>query len=152
MPEVVDHLAGVAGERRPGDDAADRRGRVGLLGGQAARGERSAEWLPAIAPLPAASAPIPVPPVPLVDRERELDRIADLLSDPMCRLITIVGVGGIGKTHLALEAAQREAQRVRAGLAGTHSHTSAICRSSFFRCAFVSVAAFSLASAAWRRA
>lgn len=41
----------------------------------------------------------------LFGRKPELTRIHQQLADPTCRLITIVGVGGIGKTHLALHAA-----------------------------------------------
>src|SRR3712207_7378405 len=35
----------------------------------------------------------------------ELAELADLLGNPTCRLVTIVGPGGIGKTRLALQAA-----------------------------------------------
>ncbi|MBU3067509.1 AAA family ATPase [Nocardia sp. NEAU-G5] len=41
-----------------------------------------------------------------VGRDRELDRIASLLSDS-ARLITLVGSGGIGKTRLAMAVARR---------------------------------------------
>jgi predicted ATPase/DNA-binding SARP family transcriptional activator/Tfp pilus assembly protein PilF len=40
-----------------------------------------------------------------VGREKELAEIADLLSNPDCRLVTVFGPGGIGKTRLALQAA-----------------------------------------------
>jgi predicted ATPase/DNA-binding CsgD family transcriptional regulator len=43
---------------------------------------------------------------PFVGRTRELVEIADLLVNPDCRLLTLVGPGGVGKTRLALEAAQ----------------------------------------------
>ena len=40
-------------------------------------------------------------------REQELANILDRLQDPDCRLLTLVGPGGIGKTRLAIETAQR---------------------------------------------
>src|SRR5262245_20495302 len=42
-----------------------------------------------------------------VGREVELSELARLLADPACRLLTLVGPGGIGKTRLAIEAAAR---------------------------------------------
>ena len=41
-----------------------------------------------------------------VGREGELSEIATLLADPACRLVSLVGPGGMGKTSLALEAAR----------------------------------------------
>jgi predicted ATPase/DNA-binding CsgD family transcriptional regulator len=49
---------------------------------------------------------LPNQPTPFVGRLTELDDIATLLARPTCRLLTLVGLGGIGKTRLALEAAQ----------------------------------------------
>jgi len=50
---------------------------------------------------------LPVQPTPFIGREKELSEIEKLLSDPSCRLLTLVGPGGIGKTRLALEAASQ---------------------------------------------
>ncbi len=58
---------------------------------------------------------LPAQPTPLVGRAGELAEIDRLLSDPACRLLTLVGPGGIGKTRLALQAA---ADRAAAFLEG----------------------------------
>ena len=52
---------------------------------------------------------LPVRATPLVGRGAELATIGERLSDPTCRLLTVVGPGGIGKTSLAIEAAQQAA-------------------------------------------
>ncbi|MGD2176341.1 MAG: tetratricopeptide repeat protein [Anaerolineae bacterium] len=50
---------------------------------------------------------LPVQATPFVGREEELDEIRHLLLDrPECRILTLVGPGGIGKTRLALRAAE----------------------------------------------
>ncbi len=48
---------------------------------------------------------LPHPLTPFVGRERELADLGRLLRDPACRLVTLVGPGGFGKTRLALQAA-----------------------------------------------
>jgi predicted ATPase len=42
---------------------------------------------------------------PFIGRERELQELGRLIADPDCRLITLVGPGGMGKTRLAVQAA-----------------------------------------------
>ncbi|HVN13987.1 MAG TPA: DUF4062 domain-containing protein [Kineosporiaceae bacterium] len=59
-------------------------------------------------------APLPVPPMPIVGRDRETDTVLELLRDPAVRLVTLLGPGGIGKTRLALEVARRLAAPVTA--------------------------------------
>ena len=46
---------------------------------------------------------LPIQPTPFVGRGAVLAEIADRLQDPDCRLLTLVGPGGSGKTRLALE-------------------------------------------------
>ena len=46
---------------------------------------------------------LPRQPTPFVGRSRELTMIQLRLQEPACRLLTLVGPGGIGKTRLALE-------------------------------------------------
>jgi predicted ATPase/DNA-binding SARP family transcriptional activator len=54
---------------------------------------------------------LPAQPTPLVGRTAELATLHRLLDQPDCRLLTLLGPGGIGKTRLALQvAAQRQAQ------------------------------------------
>jgi predicted ATPase/transcriptional regulator with XRE-family HTH domain len=50
---------------------------------------------------------LPAQPSPLIGREAELGELGALLASPDCRLVTIVGPGGIGKTRLALAVAER---------------------------------------------
>jgi predicted ATPase/DNA-binding XRE family transcriptional regulator len=81
-----------------------------------ARGERESENLEKITPsqpgigeirMQNNRARIPVPPTPLVGRENEMEEIVRMLREPDCRLLTLIGGGGIGKTRLCLEVARR---------------------------------------------
>jgi DNA-binding SARP family transcriptional activator len=58
-------------------------------------------------PAEKASRPpsLPTPLLPLIGREEELGQALASLRDPGCRLLSLVGPGGCGKTRLALEAA-----------------------------------------------
>ncbi|MFC1996737.1 LuxR C-terminal-related transcriptional regulator [Chloroflexota bacterium] len=49
---------------------------------------------------------LPSQPTPLVGRQKELTEISHLIMDPGCQLLTLTGPGGIGKTRLALAAAE----------------------------------------------
>src|SRR5688572_28078042 len=42
----------------------------------------------------------------IIGREKEVTEIVRLLDNPQCRLLTLAGPGGIGKTQLALEVAR----------------------------------------------
>ena len=46
---------------------------------------------------------LPAPTSSFVGRAAELEQLDDLLKDPACRLVTLTGPGGMGKTRLALE-------------------------------------------------
>ena len=58
--------------------------------------------------VPPAAQNLPTPATSFIGRERELGELADLLTDPHCRLVTIVGPGGVGKTRLAIEVAREQ--------------------------------------------
>ncbi len=58
---------------------------------------------------------LPILATPFVGRVEELSSIAALLADPNCRLLTLVGSGGIGKTRIALQAIEQIATRFANG-------------------------------------
>lgn len=50
---------------------------------------------------------IPVQAMPIVGRSNEIKTILDMMANPECRLITLTGPGGIGKTSIAIEIARQ---------------------------------------------
>lgn len=82
-----------------------------------ARGELTTDRLPPLSKLihppnlsPAPAVPrvnLPAVPTPLIGRRQEVDSLIGLLADPHCRMLTLFGPGGIGKTRLAIEAASQ---------------------------------------------
>jgi DNA-binding SARP family transcriptional activator/predicted ATPase len=55
---------------------------------------------------PALQVHLPTSTMPFVGRREELAEVRRLLAQPSCRLLSLIGPGGIGKTRLALEAAR----------------------------------------------
>lgn len=60
---------------------------------------------------------LPAQPTPFVGRQEEVAEIASLLAHPDCRVLTIVGPGGVGKTRLAVQVAGRVADTFLNGVA-----------------------------------
>ena len=108
--------AGVAGRRGTGAGPAARRRHLGGPGRHALEGlerpervfqvcgARPADAVPTIADRSVpGSGTLPTPATSFVGRGDELERLAAEL--PLRRLVTLTGVGGVGKTRLAMEAA-----------------------------------------------
>ncbi|NPV75635.1 MAG: helix-turn-helix domain-containing protein [Anaerolineae bacterium] len=67
-------------------------------------------------PIKLASHHLPLPSSPLLGRDPELASMERIFNDPQCRLLTLTGVGGIGKTRLAIEFASRQRGRFPDGV------------------------------------
>lgn len=74
-------------------------------------GDRSFPPLKTVSP-----SNLPVPTTPFIGRGPELAEVTDLLADPATRLLTIAGPGGIGKTRLAIQAANEVSASFPGGL------------------------------------
>jgi predicted ATPase/transcriptional regulator with XRE-family HTH domain len=109
-----------ADERRPSPELAERLAdalgladevRAGFLA--SVRGSLRPDRLPLATPSAAALPSLvpnnlPTPPTGLVGRARDVAEVEALLSDPTVRLVTLIGPGGVGKTHLALHVAREQ--------------------------------------------
>jgi predicted ATPase/transcriptional regulator with XRE-family HTH domain len=93
-PEMVDTFTRVA----RGELALDRLS-------SAATPRAGAPMVGPRAPEPHDNLPENLP--PWLGREQELAVLSRLLQDPLCRLLTVIGAGGMGKTRLAIEASRR---------------------------------------------
>jgi predicted ATPase/transcriptional regulator with XRE-family HTH domain len=105
-----------AGERRPSEQIAELVANCLNIPAEerptfvkVARGELSVERLsPGLKPVAASKSArtnLPLLPTPLIGRQQEVEHLIQLLRDPQCRLLTLTGPGGIGKTRLAIETA-----------------------------------------------
>ncbi len=84
---------------------------------------------PSLRSLSAHPHNLPIQTTPFLGREDESVEIARLLNDPSCRLLTLIGPGGIGKTRLALQTA---AERIEDFAHGVHLISLAPLRSPDF--------------------
>ncbi|MGB3341600.1 MAG: tetratricopeptide repeat protein [bacterium] len=71
---------------------------------------------PPIRSLSARPHNLPIQSTPFLGREEELGEISKLLDDPSCRLLTLIGPGGIGKTRVAIQSAAENIENFTHGV------------------------------------
>jgi predicted ATPase/DNA-binding XRE family transcriptional regulator len=114
-------------ERRPSKQLAERVAdllqispdeRAAFL--KAARAELATDQLeiaqPSIEPVYRPTTNLPAHTTPFIGREREIAELEHLFCDPVHRLITLLGPGGMGKTALAVEVVRRQVGRFADGV------------------------------------
>ena len=121
-PRLTEMLAGIEAEgsesyrhfRTPGELGRLVRDDLAML-----LSERFAAARPSAAAPPARPGPRPLPvdATSLVGREEAIDEVAALVEGPGVRLVTLTGLGGIGKTRLAVAVGERLGDRFGAGTA-----------------------------------
>ena len=109
LPEALDAVIARAMAKAPEERYATCREMIeaarAALGG-AARSTPSPNALATEAqPAARPRSSLPVPATPMIGRDDELAAVSALLGQPAVRIVTLTGIGGTGKTRLALEAA-----------------------------------------------
>src|SRR5262245_59647490 len=109
LPEALDAVIAKAMAKSPADRFSTGREMIeaarAALGGKAAAAAGTAPLEDAPASAPATTSNLPAPATHLVGREAELGEVVGLLEQQAVRLITLTGLGGTGKSRLALEVA-----------------------------------------------
>jgi predicted ATPase/DNA-binding CsgD family transcriptional regulator len=59
---------------------------------------------------------LPLATTPFIGRQNQIDQVRRMVNDPNCRLITLTGAGGVGKTRLALRIAESSISAFKHGV------------------------------------
>ncbi len=89
---------------------------LGLAPSSATENLREQIQAETLAPAPQPPHNLPAQLIPFIGREAELTQIIEHLNHPDCRLLTLVGPSGVGKTRLALQVARKERGTFRDGI------------------------------------
>ncbi len=78
---------------------------------------RPQEEIRLVPPVATGYGRVPTFVTPFVGRKKEIALLAERLRDPQCRLVTVIGMGGTGKSRIAFEVANQYASLFRDGFA-----------------------------------